>query len=78
VWLAAPRMPDNVAPSLLGGFVLVRSYDPLDVVAVPSSAELVCTLIHPHIELKTQDSRKVLRGSITLKDSVVQAETWVL
>ncbi|HWA32481.1 MAG TPA: homoserine kinase [Cyclobacteriaceae bacterium] len=63
---------DNVAPSILGGFVLVRSYSPLDIVRVPSSAKLICTLIHPHIELKTRDSRKVLRRSITLGESILQ------
>ncbi len=64
---------DNVAPSLLGGFVLIRSYDPLDIVKVPSPEDLLCTLIHPHLELKTEDSRKVLRGAISLKDAVVQS-----
>src|SRR5688500_4000773 len=42
---------DNVAPSLLGGFVLIRGYDPLDVVSIPTPPELYCTLVHPHIEL---------------------------
>ncbi len=64
---------DNVAPSLLGGFVLIREYSPLDVVNVPSPPELFCTLIHPHLELKTEDSRKVLRGSISLKDAIAQS-----
>jgi homoserine kinase len=64
---------DNVAPSLLGGFVLIREYNPLDVVNVPSPPDLYCTLIHPHLELKTEDSRKVLRGSISLKDAVAQS-----
>ncbi len=64
---------DNVAPSLLGGFVLIRDYHPLDVVNVPSPPELYCTLVHPHLELKTEDSRKVLRGSISLKDTIAQS-----
>ncbi len=64
---------DNVAPSLLGGFVLIREYSPLDVVNVPSPPELYCTLIHPHLELKTEDSRKVLRSSISLKDAIAQS-----
>lgn len=63
---------DNVAPSLLGGFVLIRGYDPLDVVSIPTPENLYCTLIHPHLELNTQDSRKVLRVNITLKDAVTQ------
>jgi homoserine kinase len=62
---------DNVAPSLLGGFVLVRDYSPLDVVSIPTPP-LFCVLVHPHVELKTSDSRQVLRSSITLKDAITQ------
>jgi homoserine kinase len=64
---------DNVAPSLLGGFVLVRDYQPLDVIRVDATENLYCTLIHPHLELKTEDSRKVLRHSISLKDTITQS-----
>jgi homoserine kinase len=63
---------DNVAPSLLGGFVLVRGYDPLDVVSIPTPKNLYCTLVHPHLELKTEDSRQVLRHNISLKDAITQ------
>lgn len=63
---------DNVAPSLMGGFVLIRGYDPLDVVSIPTPENLYCTLIHPHLELNTQDSRQVLRVNITLRDAVTQ------
>lgn len=63
---------DNVAPSLMGGFVLIRGYDPLDVVNIPTPEDLYCTLVHPHIELNTQDSRQVLRQNIALKDAIVQ------
>jgi homoserine kinase len=63
---------DNVAPSLFGGFVLIRGYDPLDVVSIPTPDNLFCTLVHPQLELKTQDSRQVLRLNVTLKDAIVQ------
>jgi homoserine kinase len=63
---------DNVAPSLLGGFVLIRGYEPLDVVSIPTPENLFCTLVHPHLELKTQDSRQVLRTSLPLKDAITQ------
>ncbi len=63
---------DNVAPSLLGGFILVRDYNPLDVIKIPAPAELFCTLVHPHLELKTSDSRRVLKPSIGLKDAITQ------
>ena len=45
---------DNVAPALFGGFTLVRSYEPLDIVQIPSPSELYATVIHPQIELKHQ------------------------
>ena len=63
---------DNVAPSLLGGFVLIRGYQPLDVVHIPTPDELYCTLVHPQLELKTEDSRNVLKASIPLRDAVRQ------
>ena len=63
---------DNVAPALFGGFTLVRSYDPLDVVSIPSPIELYATVIHPQIEVKTSDSRKILKTNITLADGIKQ------
>ena len=63
---------DNVAPSLLGGFVLIRDYEPLDVTKIPVPDKLYCTLVHPHLELKTEDSRRVLKPVIPLKDAITQ------
>jgi homoserine kinase len=63
---------DNVAPALLGGFVLIRSYQPLDVVRIASPDELVCTLVHPQVEIRTEDARRILKTKITLRDAVVQ------
>jgi homoserine kinase len=64
---------DNVAPSLLGGFVLVRSYDPLDVIRIPSQAALFAVLVHPHLEVRTEDSRKILRQTISVQHSIQQS-----
>lgn len=63
---------DNVAPCMLGGFVLIRSYDPLDVISIPFPSGLQVVLVHPEIELQTRDSRKVLRSSLSLPDAVRQ------
>jgi homoserine kinase len=63
---------DNVAPSLLGGFVLIRGYEPLDVASIPVPDKLYATLVHPHLELKTEDSRRVLKPMIMLKDAITQ------
>lgn len=63
---------DNVAPALLGGFVLIRSYAPLDIIKIESPDELYATVIHPQIELKTSDARSVLKQNVTLKQAVMQ------
>lgn len=63
---------DNVAPALLGGFTLVRSYHPLDVIKINAPKELFATVIHPKIEVKTADSRSVLKQKVTLKQTVTQ------
>ncbi|WKN46251.1 homoserine kinase [Tunicatimonas pelagia] len=63
---------DNVAPALLGGFVLVRSYDPLDVIRIPTPEGLFATVIHPHVEVQTRDARSILRKRISLEDATIQ------
>lgn len=63
---------DNVAPCLLGGFTLVRGYNPLDVIAIPTPADLFAVVLHPHIELRTADSRAVLKPEISLKSAITQ------
>ncbi|GIR18019.1 MAG: homoserine kinase [Flavobacteriaceae bacterium] len=63
---------DNVSPVLLGGFTLVRSLNPLDVVTLNSPLELVITIIHPEIEIKTSDARAVLLDKLHLKQAVAQ------
>ena len=63
---------DNVAPSLLGGFVLVRSYQPLDVVKLPVPAGLACAVVHPHTEVRTEDARRILKKEIRLADAIRQ------
>ncbi len=63
---------DNVAPALMGGFVLIRSYSPLDVLSIQPPKKLMATVLHPQIEIKTKDSRNILRTSILLKDAVTQ------
>jgi homoserine kinase len=63
---------DNVAPALLGGFTLVRSYQPLDVIKIHTPKELYATVIHPQIEIKTKDSRSVVKKQISLETAVIQ------
>ncbi|GAB4021785.1 homoserine kinase [Spirosoma koreense] len=63
---------DNVGPSLLGGFVVVRSYQPLDVIRIETPANLFCTLVHPDIEVNTKDARFILKNEVSLKNTITQ------
>lgn len=63
---------DNVSPVLLGGFTLVKSYVPLEVLKINSPVDLYVTIIHPQIEVKTLDSRAVLKNQVPLKKMVTQ------
>ena len=63
---------DNVAAAIYGGFVLVRSYDPLEIIKLPVPSALRVVAIHPQIEVKTKDARAVLPKKIELKDAVTQ------
>jgi len=63
---------DNVAPALFGGFTMVTSYDPLNAIKIDAPEELYATVIHPQIEVKTADSRSVLKQNVSLKTMVSQ------
>jgi len=63
---------DNVGPALLGGFVIIRSYNPLDVFSIPVPKDLYCTLVHPDIEINTKDARYILRDEVSLKNTISQ------
>jgi len=63
---------DNVAPALLGGFVLIRSYEPLDVVRLPHPADLWCAIVFPDVDVPTREARQIIRNKILMKDAVTQ------
>ncbi len=65
------RHADNVAPCVFGGFTLVRSNHPLDIVEL-EFPPLFVTVVHPQIEVKTSDAREILKQKIALKDAVAQ------
>lgn len=66
----AGRHADNVAASLLGGLILARSIEPLDVVRLPIPQGLHVAVITPKIEILTRDSRAVLPESVPLAELV--------
>ncbi|KAG6550573.1 hypothetical protein Mapa_007942 [Marchantia paleacea] len=63
---------DNVAPSLMGGFVLVRSYDPLHLIPLefPKGKQLYFVLVIPEFEAPTKEMRAVLSPEISMKAHV--------
>ena len=63
---------DNVAPSLLGGLILIRDNATLDVHRLPAIKGLSIVVIHPHIEILTKDSRAILSNQISLKQMIQQ------
>jgi homoserine kinase len=63
---------DNVAPALLGGFVLIRSYEPLDVIRLPHPPGLYCAIVFPDVDVPTREARQIIRNKIFMKDAVTQ------
>lgn len=62
---------DNIAPCILGGVTLIRSIFPLDVVKL-SAPSLYVTIVHPQIEVKTANARKILKQQVELKLAIQQ------
>jgi homoserine kinase len=62
---------DNVSPCIYGGVTLIRSIFPLDVIPL-NAPHLFITIVHPQIEVRTSDSRQILRKTVQLKDAIKQ------
>ena len=63
---------DNLAPAIFGGFTLVKSVDPLEVLEIPTPSELYATIIHPQIEIKTAEARAILPKEVKLENAIKQ------
>ena len=63
---------DNVAPSMMGGIVLIRSYAPLDVISLPVPKKLMVVVVHPQVEVLTKDARAVLPRKIDMATGISQ------
>jgi homoserine kinase len=61
---------DNVAPCLLGGFTIIRSNNPLDVMSVTPPENLGIVAALPDVLVPTKDARAVLPKEVALKDMV--------
>ena len=63
---------DNIAPAIYGGFTLVKSLSPLEILELPCPDDLYAVILHPQIEIKTADARALLPKDIPLKDAITQ------
>lgn len=63
---------DNLAPAMFGGFTLVKSVNPLEILEIPTPDDLYATIIHPQIEVKTSEARAILPKDIPLSDAITQ------
>ncbi len=64
---------DNVAAALFGGFILVRSYEPLDIIQIPVPNDLWCAVINPDVIVLTKDAREILPKEISVATSIRQS-----
>jgi homoserine kinase len=65
--------PDNVAPAILGGIVLISSLAPLRLITLPTPKDLWLAVYTPGCQVSTADARRVLPGHVTLAATVQQA-----
>lgn len=63
---------DNVAPSLYGGFIIIRDYNPIDIIKIECPNDLYCSIIHPNIEISTKAAREILPKEIPLSKAITQ------
>ena len=63
---------DNVAPSLLGGLILIRDNPSLDVHSIPFPDGLYASVVHPQIKIRTADARAILSDKVTLNQTIEQ------
>ncbi len=64
---------DNVAPSLMGGMVLIRDNETMDFHRLPVPRGLFATVIHPQVEILTKDARGILSDTVPLKKFIRQS-----
>lgn len=63
---------DNAAPAVMGGIVLIRGYEPLDMVKLPVPGNFYCAVIHPQIVVSTKQAREILPIAVPLHDAIRQ------
>ncbi len=70
--------PDNVAPAIIGGMVMIPSLEPLRVVSLPVPENLWFAIYTPGCHVSTGEARKVLPERVRLADTVRHASRLAL
>ena len=63
---------DNAAPAVMGGIVMIRGYEPLDLVKLPVPGNFYCTVVHPAIVVTTKEAREIMPKEIPMHTAVSQ------
>ena len=63
---------DNIAPALMGGIVLIRGYEPLDIIQLPVPGNFYCAVVHPHLVVSTKEARAILPKAVPMHDAIRQ------
>ena len=63
---------DNAAPALLGGIILIRGYEPLDIIQLPIPGNFYCAVVHPKIMVSTKEARSILPKAVPMHNAISQ------
>lgn len=63
---------DNVGPCIMGGFTVIKSYDPFEIIRVDTPNDLGVVVTMPDFLVNTKDARKVIPSAIDLKSMVFE------
>ena len=55
----------------MGGIVLVRSYEPFEVIRLPVPDTLHISVVHPHCEVSTAEARRLVKERTYSLDDIV-------
>lgn len=63
---------DNAAPAVMGGIIMIRGYEPLDLIKLPVPGNFYCTVVHPAIVVTTKEAREIMPKEIPMHTAVSQ------
>jgi len=66
------RHADNAAPALMGGFTIIRSYDPMDVIRIQPPKDLGIVASLPEFAVPTREARKRVPQNVPMRDVIHQ------